>query len=501
MSCRMLCCDPIYLQLMPCPPSAVSSSTSPPSSPAKQPTSFLRHLVTGVQPVSKEDHAQRWQHNGRQQQPLRSTPPATTQAGSVSAKVAVFEAASLRGNNSRAYERIPLPPSPVKTSFAPPGQAQRAGTPTSPTASTSPTVPASFFQQRKPTSPQDSRPHLGIKSGFAPQQQQRQGVTNKENHSPISSALPSPSYRADQPRHSPLASPATLSPCPSPLSQDLETTESEVSVCTMATRSSQSTHASSLVSGVSGGSGDTASVEAARVGFATRAKVEIATPRRVATSSAQEARPQGLMGGRQMPVVATAPRIVETAPTPRKERERDSRAPSPPAPRLAAQQLPIAQQYQQQQENHQSQQRAVHPFQQSAPSPQQQQRPQQPPRAISTFSEALPVSYPSSQPSSPTYEHCHQQGFQRLPLDTPASASPPGGARKRATTLSGGGAARPVMGEGAEETREEKERRVDEAFGRLLVSRLTSSFGAVFSVNADFCLTISTILSGHDAAA
>lgn len=435
--------------------------------------------MTGVTtPISPEEHAKRW---GRSPPTTSNSTRPTTATGSVSARVAAFEAASLSGG--RAYERIPLPPSPVKTAFAEGGGAaggqQRAGG-----TATSPTVPASFFRQQR-KSPVGMG-EAGAKSGagggaggYFPRAQQGQarettatatataGKGDKENqqqqqgrsaappqhHQPTTQQPPS-ARRAAPPSAIPLH-PTSASPpsIPLPLASPLSLLSasyspsidggSEVSVCTMATRSSDSTHASSLVSGVN-------SAEEAKVGVARRVQVEP-------------------VGRRQQ-----APRIMETAPTPKKS------APSAggqhfQAPRLAPQQLPIAAQFQSQQ------QQAVpppHPFQQPPSQP-------QPQRALSAFSESLPASYPS--PSSPTspYANVEQQGFRPLPLDhVPEQKG--GGGRKRANTLGAREGQQEALGGGAVvETREERERRVDEAFGRLLVSSSALSLSVLVVLGRD----------------
>ncbi|ORY84625.1 hypothetical protein BCR35DRAFT_302919 [Leucosporidium creatinivorum] len=488
----------------------MSSSTSPPPPSPSKTSALLRKVVTGVtSPISPEEHAKRW---GRSPPPAptSSTRPAT-QTGSVSARVAAFEAASLsrvgNGGGNRAYERVPLPLSPVKTSFAGAGAGgQRGGQ-----GATSPTVPASFFQQQQLRRSPQPQPVGGGEMGkgaYAPRSQQlgqeaaSAGIGNKENHqqqqqqrsagqyqhqqqhhcqpsqqqsqpsfphppsrlpSPPSSALPLPSPTSSSTSQTPSSPPMIPLPLSSPLSllsasySPTPTEGSEVSVCTMATRSSDSTHASSLVSGVSGET-ETASVEKAKVGVARR----VVVPSPASSPVVRQGEGEGEMRRVQQ---QQAPRIVETAPTPKK--------PSPStsaqyqAPRLAHQQLPSSsagEQYQQQQQQQ-------HPFQQAVPRPQPQPQPHPPQhqRAISAFSESLPASYPSS-PTSP-YDRAEQAGFRPLPLDHQASSSEPreaGKGRKRANTLGAREGAEQLGGQMVVESREEKEKRVDEAFGRLL---------------------------------
>lgn len=83
------------------------------------------------------------------------------------------------------------------------------------------------------------------------------------------------------------------------------------------------------------------------------------------------------------------------------------------------------------------------------------------------------MSFPSSQPPTPSHEMPARRSsgeYTRLPLDS-KPVGPPGGVtrprRARASTL-GGGLKLPTMD--ALETPEMREKHVNEAFGRLLVS-------------------------------
>ena len=241
------------------------TTTATPPSPSKRP-GLLRSVVTSIdQPVDRDTHAQRWHRV-----PAGPRSPGATRSGGggstsessrVRSLVQGWEQASL-GTRSRPYGALPpAPTSPYRTHFATrdassdrpalrvnsnqrdlaPGEA------TSPTRSTSPTVPASFFQKQAFARTVNDAPVR-----FDPQQQRnRAPQPGKENCQP--SSPPAAAPRLPQINMMPLMSASTMS-----AGTDLTTTsdaQTALTVETMATRSSGSTHASSLATNLAPQSG------------------------------------------------------------------------------------------------------------------------------------------------------------------------------------------------------------------------------------------------------
>lgn len=152
------------------------AASQPPSSPPKK-SHFLRELITGVQPVDTITHQQRWgKRPPATDEPRRrdagaprlgldvqQVPPPKSSNGRVASMVQGFEAASL--SSSRPYsphppapspQSIPLPPSPTKSRTSAQGP-----------SGSSPSVPASFFQQQQarrmpPTSPSSGKENRAL---------------------------------------------------------------------------------------------------------------------------------------------------------------------------------------------------------------------------------------------------------------------------------------------------------------------------------------------------
>ncbi|GAA6028804.1 hypothetical protein JCM8097_007404 [Rhodosporidiobolus ruineniae] len=421
------------------------SAASPPPSPTKR--NILRTLWTGFEPTNHEEHARRWNRPTGPPSPVKPSQQANMDqvgSGRVAGLVQGWEA-SLSGT-SRPYSAIPPHPTSASNSSnnAPtPSRAIPPSTypsyqpqPTSPTSPSSPrsptTVPAAFFQagqaRRNP-------PQVGGKAVSASQPGKENQQRPPQPFNPYTRPSPatSSSSYSDSAR-----SPATSA---GSIRTDVSRATTASTVETMATRSSESTHASSLV---------TNSAEDAVVGVAARIPVanSEATPRKPAMRAA-------------------APQIVETAPTPARR---------PQAGPLPARPVSI-------------------PSFDSRPSPSSSSpfiRPpalepaQRPPplRPQSSFYEDLrpsrspePIPHPFQQPSalpSPTLE---TNRYKPLPLDnTPfirqgesASAPPPKTrGRPRASSL-GAGLKQPFREEEVRvETLEEKKRRVEVEFEKLL---------------------------------
>lgn len=442
----------------------MSTTFSPPASPTKG--GLLRKLVTGVQPTSPEEHARRWNRSTAPAAAAPSNPPpasngqqGSSRHGRVASMVQGFEAVSLSAS-SRPYSSIPLPPSPVKSSFPPPQNASQPlplPSPTSPTRQTpspttssgSPVVPASFFQQQqaKRTPPTSPVSKIGQQPSQAAGKENRSASAEAAGNARLaqstrpsapsrSSAYPFP---ASQPRQ------ASISSTSSTGGHDGGTASSEVSVETMATRSSNSTHASSLVS---------SSAEGAYIGRAT--KVEVGPrPMNYAQSRFLPTNTTNTSNETPRKTIPTAtraphPMIIETAPTPQRRSDREG-APSPP--------LPLPSPANQVSQNPPPRPRPQHQRQPSIPQP----APVAPQRTASTFTEALPSSFSHAQTNSPA--------FAPLPLENPPPTpiAKDGFRRARASSMGGGLKVPAIGGSRPTETMEEKEKRVDEAFGRLLV--------------------------------
>ncbi|GAA6052966.1 hypothetical protein JCM3770_001152 [Rhodotorula araucariae] len=425
------------------------ASLSPPPSPTKRP-GLLRQLVTGVQPVDRETHAQRWQR------PLlgpRSPPPSgdvprdqPARGGQrVSALVQGYEA-SLTAN-SRRYEALPTgPSSPHKGSFAIDipartgavlGNRQTVTSPTSPSGphSTSPTVPAAFFQRQ----PERASPVDGPRK-FSPAPRSPVGKENQRRPNPTRApSIPRPAFQHSalpSPSSEPTRSPAMTSTFRSGTDVSYVTSAlTDLTVETMATRSSGSTHASSLV---------TNSAENAQVVIASIMHVaQDATPRKAAPP-------------------LCAPQIVETAATP-------SRTGLPRSER------PLSASY-----------ITSHPSFQPAPPPQavREQQPRRPDgpvafdrpllaqRSTSSFVEALPASYPRGAPVMEQYLPLPLDATPSLSGAEPARAEArgqvqPRRARPRASSL-GAGLKAPFVQENRSESAEDKATRVERDFEELL---------------------------------
>ncbi|GAA5922817.1 hypothetical protein JCM3775_006146 [Rhodotorula graminis] len=421
-----------------------------PSSPSKR-AGILRQLVTGVQPTDRETHAQRWQRpllGPRSPSQTKDVGPEPQNKGGhrVSALVQGYEA-SLTAN-SRRYEALPPgPPSPHKGTFALdiPTSSPRAfgdrqphapASPTSPARqpSTSPTVPAAFFQrQQYRNAPAETL----IKFTPTP--------IGKENQPRPAQArapsVPRPQIGAHPTSLTPSApsAPSTRSPTSSATfssGTDVSCVTSAMTDLTMATRSSDSTHASSLV---------TNSAEGAYVGVASVVRVvQDPSPRK-----APSPRP---------------PQIVETAATP---------ARSAGMPRSAR---PLSPAYITSHPSFQSAatatERDQYPVRPDGPVP--FERPLLAQRSTSSFVEALPASYPRGalSPSSSQYQPLPLDASPRLGSleDEKAPSATRQQARRtrpRASSL-GAGLKAPYVEHKMQESAEDKASRVERDFERLL---------------------------------
>lgn len=430
-----------------------SSAPSPPSSPSKR-AGLLRQLVTGVQATDRETHAQRWQRPllgprspSQQKDALPQDQPA--RAGQrVSALVQGYEA-SLTAN-SRRYEALPPgPTSPHKSTFAidiparagpvlGDRQGSSSSSPTSPSQqhSTSPTVPAAFFQRQQYKSAPSDGPIKFAPAPFGKENQPRPQPTRAPSvprpHFGHSASHASTTQSARSPASSDTFSSGT----------DVSRVTSALTDLTMATRSSGSTYASSLV---------TNSAENAYVGVASVVQVQQdTTPRKAAPSR--------------------APQIVETAATPARSALPRSNRP------LSAAYI------------------ASHPsFQPAPPTLQREQHPGRPDgpvpferpllaqRSTSSFVEALPASYPRGAQAPSQYEPLPLDGSPRIGSPEAAALSPqpqqqPRARRNRPRASSLGAALKaPSIEQVKTESAEDKAQRVERDFERLLVRSLSSS--------------------------
>ncbi|BGP33256.1 hypothetical protein JCM10296v2_005050 [Rhodotorula toruloides] len=415
------------------------SATSPPASPTKR-SGFLRTLVTGVEPVDRETHAQRWSRPmiGARSPDHRDERAGANEAGGTGSKVASlvqgWEEASL-GAKSRPYSALPPgPTSPVKRSFGPsidlpnrPSPSHSSSqnpSPSSPTDSRghSPTVPASFFQgqlaKRNGAEPGHRR--------FSPHPR---SPVDKENQP----SQPSPAA----PRH-PLSlsagldsSSATSSSSPRTLSSgtDVSQLTDAFTDLTMATRSSESTHASSLV---------TNSAVNAYVGVASVVTLERGErPHAPALRSDLQATPTRNKA-------LDAPQIIRTAPTPARPPQPSREPSSPGLPYLAS------------------------PTREQPPRPEGPvplDRPLLPQRPTSSFIEALPASYGRASPDS------IEGQYRRLPLESqpPTPRMPATGrARTRPRSSSLGAGLKQSFEARLAETADEKRLRIERDFEDLL---------------------------------
>ncbi|BGP25721.1 GTPase binding protein Rid1 [Rhodotorula toruloides] len=417
------------------------SATSPTAPPSKR-SGFLRTLVTVVEPVDRETHAQRWNrpmigprspthHDGR---------TGANEAGGEGRKVASlvqgWEEASL-GAKPRPYSAIPPgPTSPVKRSFGPsvdlpnrPSPLRSSSqnlSPSSPTDSRDrfPTVPASFFQgqpaKRGVVEPGHRR--------FSPHPR---SPVDKENQpsqpsSPTTSCLLSLGAGLDSSTASFSSSPCTLSS-----GTDVSQLTDAFTDLTMATRSSESTHTSSLV---------TNSAENAYVGVAS-----VVTLQRGQQSRAPPATEIDLQATPTRNRVFEAPRIIRTAPTPARHPPHSSREPSSPG-------LPYL-----------SSPTRGHPPRPEGPVP--FDRPLLAQRPTSSFIEALPDSYGRTNSDSTEAQ------YRPLPLEsqplTP-QMPPTGRARMRPRSSSLGAGLKHSFEQHQVETADQKRMRIEREFEDLL---------------------------------
>ncbi|GAA5914749.1 hypothetical protein JCM5296_003855 [Sporobolomyces johnsonii] len=443
------------------------SAPSAPPSPGKR-SGVLRTILTGVQPTDPDIHARRWNRSG-------GAPPSPDKAScGLRNGAAVGGGARVAGLvdrwetsfSSKPYSALPAgPSSPNKPTFgSPPGGTAKplpilgatqpshpssSSSPSSSESRSSPTVPASFFQMQQARRTPPASP-----TKFIPYQPPR----GKENQQRFpfdpaprpSTSLLAHSGHASDPARSPTTT-GTLSGH-SDVSQ-VTNAFTDLTVETMATRSSDSTHASSIA---------TNSAEGAALNLASRVELHAeATPKKVLAT--QAATPALSRGGLRAP-----PQIVETAPTPRRDEIRggSSRAARPVS-------MPVFQPNghpygpRSPQENH------------YGPAPAQAPPPRHP--YASSFVEALPASYPSHSADSsplPSPTSPSEMMYKPLPLDNPPPSPIPKDSaalaptrpktRARASTL-GAGLRPPFGGEQTrEESPEEKRRRVEDDFERLL---------------------------------
>lgn len=398
--------------------------------------------------------------------------PAVLQAsvsGRVASVVNTFEAASLsastgHNNKSSQHRSAPThyaaraPPSPIKTSFNP------APTTTVQTKSNpiSPTVPASFFQQQQakrtpPASPAAAR---------VQQQQQHQPTTprsDKENRAAKGSALDDTPRSASYPSPSafpapPTSRPAAFSPG-RPTRRDVDEAQSEsagaqsiVSVETMATRSSNSTHANSLITVVDPMPTTRTREPSTFDDSKRRTARSQAPPQGNAQTNPAIAHRPGDRGIRQSPQVVASPPLVPMPSFEARVKDREATRRHQPV----------------------SQERAQHSSSTRAHSSSSSSKDISPPeRPKSAFSEALPSSFASSTAPMSSGRSQDDHDFIRLPLSHQQAPSgsgcgtrPATGRRQRASTIGATASTSPVE---APESFEEKQRRVNEAFGRLLV--------------------------------
>ncbi|GAA5889587.1 hypothetical protein JCM6882_007077 [Rhodosporidiobolus microsporus] len=440
------------------------SATSPPPSPTKR--NILRTLVTGVNPTDKATHDQRWHRSPEAPAPPMKDAGGPSSGGQGSGRVAGLVQgweASLN-SSSRPYSALsPAQPAPFRSSpglppspalqpipIAQPSQPSSPSSPSSPRG-TSPTVPASFFQAKRNPPPAPN----GAK--FVPQPHPQAGKENQPR--PQSSFYPGPRPASSLAASHGHVSAGSRSPTTSGSTSgrtDVSSATTALTNLTMATRSSDSTHASSLV---------TNSAENAYVGVAAR--VEAATPRK-SPASQFVAGPSGAAGLR------APPQIVETAPTPQR-RQQQQREMAPPSSSRPVSMPPVS--YGVPAADSSSRHHEVQ--RPSAPTP--GQRPQGP-RPQTSFYEHLPPSRsPEPRPlphagafPSPTLETSR---YKPLPLDNtpyirqgePApAAAPKTRGRPRASSL-GAGLKTPYKDEEEKvETPEERNRRVEAEFEKLL---------------------------------
>ncbi|GAA5952099.1 hypothetical protein JCM21900_006250 [Sporobolomyces salmonicolor] len=443
------------------------STPSAPPSPSKR-SGVLRTILTGVQSTDPEVHARRWNRSG-------GAPPSPDKlsfglrngaAVGGGARVAGLVDRWEMSFSSKPYSALPAgPSSPNRPIFgSPPGGTAKplpilgatqpshpasSSSPSSSESRSSPTVPASFFQMQQGRRTPPSSP-----TKFIPYQPPR-GKENQQRFPFDPAPRPSTSLLAHSGHISdPSRSPATTGTLSgnSDVSQ-VTSAFTDLTVETMATRSSDSTHASSIA---------TNSAEGATLNVASRVEMQAeASPKKVLASHAGTS----ALSGRGL---RAPPQIVETAPTPRREGVQGG---SPRAARPVS--VPVFQAIGHPYRPRSAQENRCGPAAAQAPPPRH-------PYA-SSFVEALPASYPSHSTDSsplPSPTSPSEIMYKPLPLDNPppspimkdlaAPAPTRPKTRARASTL--GAELRPsFVGEQTrEDSPEEKRRRVEEDFERLL---------------------------------
>jgi len=429
----------------------MATSSTQPSSPTKR---ILRSIVTGVHSTDPETHAQRWNKSGATEKGTKASAGQSTGVTGGGARVRGLVDEYERSFSSKPYSAMPQAShSPIRTNFTSNPTSVGRNLPVlattqislpSPTSSShsstdsrSPTtVPASFFQMQQARRTPPASPN-GAK--FLPSPVSREG---KENQ-------PRPTFQPS-PRSQPISLPQRPL-TPSKQSGSSNGTLSEVSQATsamtgltletMATRSSNSTHANTNLSE----SSDEVSLRQA-------SKVQLheqATPRKISVSQ--------IATSARAATIPFPPQIVQTAPTPRRQ--------------VVPSSIPL------------------HPVERySRPSPVEQLPPSPPlpPRSPcgSSFVEALPASYPSRSPNtSPLPSPIPQipSEYRPLPLVNPSRSPSPNlcesqtasrpKPRARASTLGSGIKPSFASEHIRVESAEEKRKRVEGEFERLLVSQ------------------------------
>ena len=430
----------------------MATSSSQPSSPTKR---ILRSIVTGVQSTDPDTHAQRWNKTGSTEKGMKlSTGQSTGGGARVRGLVDEYE----RSFSSKPYSAMPQASnSPIRTNFT--------STPTS-VGRTLPVLATTQISLPSPTSSShsstDSRSPTTVPASFFQMQQARRTPPASPNGAKF---LPSPVSREgkeNQPRPtfqpSPRLQPTSL-PHQRPLTPSKQSGSSNGTVSggsdvsqatsamtgltleTMATRSSNSTHANT---------NSAESSEEASLRTASKIQVqEQATPRKISVS--QIATPPI-----RTATVPFPPQIVQTAPTPRRQ--------------VAPSSIPL---------------HAGERYTRPSPIEQLPPSPPLPPRSPcgSSFVEALPASYPSRSPTTsplPSPNAQIQTDYKPLPLVNPSRSPSPNlydpqpasrpQPRARASTLGSGIKPSFASEQIRVESAEEKRKRVEGEFERLLVS-------------------------------
>ncbi|KAK4054982.1 hypothetical protein OIO90_003323 [Microbotryomycetes sp. JL221] len=351
---------------------------------------LLRRLVTGVDDtVTPDEHKQRWSRTQPDKEndafvvapnefTNESDSSMAAHGGRVANMVKEFEAVSVSNRTQPSASAVSY--NQNQTPLVPTARTQNQQ------SSSSTTVPASLFQRQQQSTrsstlpPPPKSPARANRFNPALPHNGRPTVAATTRSSPLSSpasptsACSASSYmstQAVQHGHSP---------------SDASSSGSHVSSSvapTMATRNSDSTHASSLLTNTTyiESTSENSDLESAVLGVADKVKVELEQTR-VLTNT----KPVNLS-----PSLQATPRIIETAPTPRKQ-PTSSDNDNKPSPHMYASNLS-----------------------RSTPSPPLR------PLTGSLFSEALPPSPPLQQVTTPS-NMFQDETYSPLPLDTPPGA-------------------------------------------------------------------------------